>query len=769
MGSKDLRHAIVWLFLVSLLAISSAAYAAVTGTMQQQNAVAPATPPAACLATGTCPPQGTITITAPQAGKTWYTGSYQVIQWTCNGTRSNSVDVTLWRNSARAAVIWTGVATGRTAYIVPFGAPPGSYEVRVTSQVDSRVEARLPVTIVATSVTLATPPTALLTGTPYTITWSYTGNFASAKLAVLDSSGAVVQQVPVSPGSNGQGSFPWMAPALPAGKTSVQYRFQISGIFHADVTNNDARVEKVLGATDLFTVRLPKLQASARFLVDTGVARCSPGRQYPLPWTSELNGRPVKIELYKASTVLQTIQASVPSHATNSIVWTAPSIPETLTRTYLKIRVTSLDFPALTSDTGLFECERPGIAITSPNPDQNLVMNQTYQIAWEYYGDPGRHVRIDLMSSDVGGYNLQVFDTPAQSTAMQASSGQWGRGQFSWTLTNRGPRRLFYIQLKGVEDPSVWDRQQYYIETTGASGTTGMTTSSGTTSTGSSSGTSGSSGSSTTGTSGTSSGSSSSGTSGSSGSMGGATQMLTHDTSIKYNPTDSATFIKNTTVKLDANGYAVDGYLAMTDQSLKYGSGKSAVIFAGSRVGFESGYAASGFLTTRSGHTLEYGPGASAQFHPGSHTTFKNGYVASSFLKVGSNQSLNYKAGRSAYFHNGSRVNFSNGCAVSGYLALGSDQSLEYRSGKLAQFWNGSFVVFRPGGYVKSAFLGASGTFETGPGKSQAVPRLSYVTFDDNGYLASFNPPGFSACYQCNQQTDPACSNSGGLPPCQAR
>jgi hypothetical protein len=134
-------------------------------------------------------------------------------------------------------------------------------------------------------------------------------------------------------------------------------------------------------------------------------------------------------------------------------------------------------------------------------------------------------------------------------------------------------------------------------------------------------------------------------------------------------------------------------------------------------------------------------------------------------LAWGTNQSLEYRSGGTVVIRGGSGVSFKNGYVVSGFLPSGYNQSLEYRPGKSAQFT--AFVAFRSGAYVKSAFVAGVTALETAQGM-QTVQALSYVTFDDNdGYLASVNPPTGSACYKCEPQFDPSCSNPGGLPPCK--
>ena len=347
---------------VCLLALTCTVYAAPSATMKS-------TQPAK-TATGTtssstikydpnAPPQGTITITSPQSGKTWYTGSYQVIQWTCNGTRSNLVDVTLWKSNQEVAIIWPGADTGRTAYIVPFGTAAGNYELRVTSQDDTRVEARQPVTIAPTTVTLATPPGALFAGSRYTINWSYTGN-PVVKLVILDSSGAVLEEVRnITTGSNGKGSWPWPVHAPPSGKSSVQCRFQIVGTFKTSVTSN-ATADIVLGTSGLFAINLPTI----RVLPFDGIAAGAPvytDLPYTIKWVNEMSGGAVKVELYSLtnSTLAQTIQASVGIGASN-VGWSPPgTLPANLYGTSFQIRVTSLDLASVQGVSAPFTIQKP--------------------------------------------------------------------------------------------------------------------------------------------------------------------------------------------------------------------------------------------------------------------------------------------------------------------------------------------------------------------------------------------------------------------------
>jgi hypothetical protein len=719
---ETLRRAIrfsIYIIVTLLLFLPPASLAA-NQTIQQmpkQQLSAPQKKPV--LLHPNAPPQGTITITTPTGTKPWHTGSYQIIQWTCTGMRYNSADISLWKDGKLYADIGKGVGTGRTAYIVPFDAAAGIYELRVTSDSDPRVGAKLPITVGVTRVTPFNPPSALLSGSLYTIKWTYFANLSEIKLSVLDSSGAVVKEFPHLPlGTAGSGSQSWMVPLPPAGKTSAQYRFSVTGRFHADVKNNDAWVDRVIGQSDLFTVRLPKISVGS-FAFSAKVAQCSPGRQYPQTWDSELEGKPVKIELCNANSgkAVHTIQASIPSQAKNSTTWTAPNIPATLSREGLTVRITSLDNPAVFGVGDIFSCEKPWITLVSPDPQKNLQMNGAYQIGWKYNGDPGPHVRVDLLSAKAGGSNMQVFETPSQSAAVQGSSGKWGEGQIAWTLTNKGPQSQFYIQIRGIEDPNVYDRKQYWIG--GATGSSGTTT--------------------TTVTTGTTTGSTSTGTSAGACPVKGNTyqETLSSDKTFKYNATDSATFQKGTPVKLTYDNYVVEGYLN-SSQSLKYKANQSVKMYSGAKVTFGNCYLTSGLTATSSSHRLEYRSGKFAEFQGGVMTTFENGYVTSGYLALGSDPTLEYRSGKSAKFHAGAKTAFKNGYVTSSILSLDSDQKLEYRPGQTAIFRAGAITTFNSTAVLSSMLaLRTEQSLEYKSGKSATFTSTSPLTFRDDGYVKS--------------------------------
>jgi hypothetical protein len=217
---KNTVYALTLLMIVYLLLPTCMAYAAPAATQKSTQQAQPATGAATGLLNPNAPPKGTITIPASSKGNvnasTWITGSYQFIEWTCNGTRSNLVDVTLWQNNQQVVVIGTGIASGKTAYAVPSNIAIGSYELRVTSEDDTRVEARQAINISLPTITVTAPKDneILYPGSQYTITWTYVGDPGPVKLEL--------KLNPKFPGSlspitmaGGQGSAVWTIPPIP--------------------------------------------------------------------------------------------------------------------------------------------------------------------------------------------------------------------------------------------------------------------------------------------------------------------------------------------------------------------------------------------------------------------------------------------------------------------------------------------------------------------------------------------------------------------------
>jgi hypothetical protein len=232
---KNLVHVVMPVLVVCLLALTCTVYAAAATaqkSIQQKQSVTSTTSPTSIKYDPNAPPKGTITLTASSKGNvnasTVLPGSYQYIEWTCNGTYSSLVDVTLWQNNQQVGVISKGITSDQTSYKVPINMAMGNYEYRITSQDDPRIEARKPVYI-SCSITITKPVQneVLSMRNNYGVTWSYVGNPAPLKLELIPTGGGSAQLIAdkVPWGNSGWGQYSWQ---IPSNINEGNYQIQIT-------------------------------------------------------------------------------------------------------------------------------------------------------------------------------------------------------------------------------------------------------------------------------------------------------------------------------------------------------------------------------------------------------------------------------------------------------------------------------------------------------------------------------------------------------------
>ena len=302
------------------------------------------------------PPKGTITVTSPQSGETWWTGGTYKITWTCNGTRSNLVNLSLWKDNNFYATLGEDVGSGRSSYKVPFelfeyGDLYGkSCEIRVTDAYDPRVEGRQPIIIKPTTVTVATPDTDLLLLSTYTISWTYEGHPGWLEIRLKDPNHSEFgfNWEHIHPGVNGIGTYDINVPGAFTyfGKSSERYRITI---------RNEGSF-KLLGESDAFIIRLPVIHVAPM------PGPYSPGSQYQIIWSSELNGKNVNVELFslKKGAMVQVISGNHASQAINVINWSPPAnLASTLYGTSFEIRITSTDYDLIQGSSNQFVISKP--------------------------------------------------------------------------------------------------------------------------------------------------------------------------------------------------------------------------------------------------------------------------------------------------------------------------------------------------------------------------------------------------------------------------
>jgi hypothetical protein len=93
------------------------------------------------ISSGEGPPTGSITVTSPHSGDTWYKGDTKTITWTKTGTMDSNVKIRLRNSTSTTNILDITNSTlndGNYSWEIPTSVAPGNYVIRV-STTDSQV------------------------------------------------------------------------------------------------------------------------------------------------------------------------------------------------------------------------------------------------------------------------------------------------------------------------------------------------------------------------------------------------------------------------------------------------------------------------------------------------------------------------------------------------------------------------------------------------------------------------------------------------------
>jgi hypothetical protein len=187
----------------------------------------------------TVPAAAGITISSPNGGESWATGSSQTIRWNYSGNIGQTVKVELLKNDALDRVIsystFIGSAgSGSCQWTVPAGLTPGTiYKIRVTSTTnniytDTSDNAFTITGPVAPTITVSAPAggESWAAGSSQTIRWSYTGNPGYLVKIELLKNGALSRVITYGAliGSGGRGAYQWTIPSTLAAGADYKVR-----------------------------------------------------------------------------------------------------------------------------------------------------------------------------------------------------------------------------------------------------------------------------------------------------------------------------------------------------------------------------------------------------------------------------------------------------------------------------------------------------------------------------------------------------------------
>jgi hypothetical protein len=202
-------------------------------------------------------PVSSITVTSPNGGETWPTGSVQTIRWTYTGDPGASVKIDLQKGGAVNQAITSSTSIGSNgsgsySWTVPASQEAGSdYRIRVTSTSNGAYTDTSNNDIAIVAVITVTSPNGGETwpaGLVQTIHWTYTGDPGTAVKINLLKGGVVNQTITSSTsiGNNGSGSYGWTVPA--SQQAGSDYRIRVTSTSDGTCTDTSDSNIRVIAA-----------------------------------------------------------------------------------------------------------------------------------------------------------------------------------------------------------------------------------------------------------------------------------------------------------------------------------------------------------------------------------------------------------------------------------------------------------------------------------------------------------------------------------------
>ncbi|HYN44536.1 MAG TPA: NosD domain-containing protein [Candidatus Limnocylindrales bacterium] len=327
-----------------------------------------------------------ISVITPNGSETWRRGTTQTITWNSSGSTGAYVKVELLKSGmVKNVIIASTLNDGTHPWLIPVTQAPGDdYKVRITSMTNAAYTGTSDnnFTIHAPSFTIVSPNGSenWIRGTTQTIRWNSTESPGSYVKIELLKPGTANKVIIVS--TLNDGTHPWLIPAAQAPGTD--YIIKITSI--ANVSNNDS-------SDSNFTIPAPSF-----FVVSpNGSENWTRGTTQTIRWNStESPGTYVKIELLKPGVTNKVLIASTLNDGSHP--WLIPAIQTPGADYKIKVSSTANVSNNDTSDNN-FSIVPPKITVTSPDGDENWTRGTAHAITWNYTGNPGTYVKIELLKN----------------------------------------------------------------------------------------------------------------------------------------------------------------------------------------------------------------------------------------------------------------------------------------------------------------------------------------------------------------------------------
>jgi len=160
--------------------------------------------------------QGTITVTSPSGGATWFTGETYTITWDTQGNMNDNVKIRVYQNSSHIlSIVDSTPNDGSFSWTIPSNIPPASnYVIRVKTIDNLVYDDSDEFSITQGTITVTSPSggATWFTGETYTITWDIQGSMANTvKITLYDPSGTNLIHI-MTMNTENDGIYSWTIP-----------------------------------------------------------------------------------------------------------------------------------------------------------------------------------------------------------------------------------------------------------------------------------------------------------------------------------------------------------------------------------------------------------------------------------------------------------------------------------------------------------------------------------------------------------------------------
>jgi len=194
-----------------------------------------------------------LTLSTPNGGENWTTGSAHTISWSYTGNAGSTVEIDLYKSGSLNKVLATGISIGSGGTgsynwnIDPATIAGNDYQIKVITDLGTT-------DMSDASFTISTTPSSIRITSPRggenwqvsssrTISWSYTGNPGSRAKIDLLRGGSLVRNIvsDISIGSAGRGSYRWRIGQFP---NANNYQIRITTNTGYTSTSNNFRIRR---------------------------------------------------------------------------------------------------------------------------------------------------------------------------------------------------------------------------------------------------------------------------------------------------------------------------------------------------------------------------------------------------------------------------------------------------------------------------------------------------------------------------------------------